>query len=136
MIPVRRSSMFRWGLLAAALTLSCGDGPRDSAADGCDREPPLSYENFGLGYMGKHCAGCHSSLFVGPMRKEAPPGVDLDTYAGVLTWAYRIEARATGDSTTMPPGGGPSTAEVAMLTEWLQCRVLRDADSQAAQGAR
>lgn len=117
------------------LALACGD-PADSGVELCDRDPPLTYDNFGQGFMGKHCAGCHSSLYEGPNRKGAPPGVDLDSYAGVVTWAYRVEARATGEAPTMPPGGGPSPTELARLDEWLQCAVLRDADAQQAQGGR
>lgn len=125
----------RLGAVVTALlcAVACGGGERDSGAQACDRDPPLRYDNFGQGFMGKHCAGCHSSLFEGPMRKGAPPGVDLDTYANIVTWAYRVEARAIGDGRTMPPGGGPSPAELARLDEWLQCNVLRDADAQQAQ---
>lgn len=98
----------------------------DSADPECTRTPPLTYDNFGEGLMNKHCVGCHSSLLPEGMREEAPVGVDFDTYQGVLTWAARIEARATGDAPDMPPGGGPSADEVARLTEWLHCEVADD----------
>lgn len=115
--------------LFGAAALSCGalgscGGKDDDSADPCDREPPLSYENFGRGFMGVHCAGCHSSLNPAGHRKGAPSGVDLDTQAGVLQWAYRTEARALGDAPDMPPGGGPSEAERERLAEWLQCSVF------------
>lgn len=130
------------GLRAAGLGLlalwvaSCGSGA-DSAGSVCaERDPHLTYDNFGKGFISKHCVGCHSSLIAGNQRKGAPPGVDLDTYNGVVTWAYRIEARSLGESPGMPPGGGPSEAERARLEEWLGCQVLRDADAQQAQGGR
>jgi hypothetical protein len=129
------AAALRFGAVAATLlgVGACGGPGSDSGDRSCDRDPPLRYDNFGQGFMGKHCAGCHSSLFEGPMRKGAPPGVDLDTYANVVTWAYRVEARATGDAPSMPPGGGPSPTDLARLDEWLQCSVLRDADAQQAQ---
>ena len=103
------------------LLLACG-APTDSGT--CGREPPLSYDNFGKGLMGRHCAGCHSSLLPEGQRNLAPLGVDLDTWAGVVQWGTRIEARSIGEAPTMPPGGGPTDQEKAMLTEWLQCDVL------------
>lgn len=125
------------GVAAMVLLLAaCGSGA-DSAENVCaERGPPLTYDNFGKGFISKHCVGCHSSLIAGNQRKGAPPGVDLDTYYGVVTWAYRIESRSLGESPGMPPGGGPSESERARLEEWLSCQVLRDADAQQAQGGR
>lgn len=125
------------GLAVLCLVLSsCGSGG-DSAGLVCaERDPHLTYDNFGKGFISKHCVGCHSSLIAGNQRKGAPPGVDLDTYLGVVTWAYRVEARSLGDSPGMPPGGGPSESERARLEEWLSCQVLRDADAQQAQAGR
>jgi uncharacterized membrane protein len=108
-------------LLACALLPDSDSGPGE-----CDRDPPLTYDNFGEGFLNKHCVGCHSSLLPAGMREDAPVGVDLDTYQGVLTWADRIEARATGETPDMPPGGGPDTEEIALLTEWLHCEVASD----------
>ena len=101
------------------LLLACG-APGDSAST-CDRDPPLSYENFGKGLMERHCTGCHSSLLPEGRRNEAPLGVDLDTWEGVVKWGTRIEVRSTGDSPDMPPGGGPTEEERQKLLEWLQC---------------
>ncbi|RME27047.1 MAG: hypothetical protein D6798_05435 [Deltaproteobacteria bacterium] len=113
-------------LMAAA----CGDTGGDTAAPGdCDRDPPLSYDNFGQQFMDTHCAGCHSSLLPEPLRNGAPLGVDLDTYAGVVQWVDRIEARSVGDDADMPPGGGPSDEERARLAEWLRCAVRPDHDA-------
>jgi hypothetical protein len=121
-----------WLLLA----LGCGGAPDDTGGADCARRPPLTWDNFGRGFMGKHCAGCHSSLHEGDMRKGAPAGVDLDTYGGVLQWVSRIEARTLSDPMTMPPGGGPSDEEVGRLREWLDCQVYRDAAAQAGRSAK
>lgn len=99
--------------------LACAPA-EDSGA--CQRDPPLTWENFGQGWMGKHCTGCHSSLVREDQRNGAPVGVDLDTWPDMLTWAARIEVRALEDL-DMPPGGGPSEEERALLAEWLECAV-------------
>lgn len=119
---------------AGAAALSCGDRDGDSGLS-CDRDPPLTYENFGQGFMGVHCAGCHSALNPAGHRKGAPAGVDLDTYEGVLQWAYRSEVRAIGDNPGMPPGGGPSEAERERLDEWFRCSVFPEIEGDAG-GAR
>lgn len=108
-------------LLACALF-----GPEDSADRTCGRNPPLTWANFGEGFMTKHCTGCHSSLLPENLREEAPLGVDFDTYQGVLDWAPRIEARSLGEAPDMPPGGGPGAEELVLLAEWLTCEVAAD----------
>lgn len=112
------------------LALACGAGAGDTGEAGvdaqCTRDPPLTWDSFGQGFMATHCAGCHSSLLPEGMREGAPPGVDLDTYAGVLEYAERVGARSLGEAPTMPPGGGPSEAERARLAEWLACAVAAD----------
>ena len=40
--------------------LACLADGADTAADACDRDPPLDYLSFGKGMMQTHCAGCHS----------------------------------------------------------------------------
>ncbi len=110
--------MVLWVWLAA-----CGR-VEDTAEFACDRDPPLDYALFGEGYMSTHCTGCHSSLLSGEDRVGAPDGVDLETYDGVLLWADRIDARATGAEPTMPPGGGPTEEDIALLEEWLYCDLL------------
>ena len=104
--------------------LACAPGD-DSGA--CDRDPPLTWENFGQGWMEKHCTGCHSSLVRDDQRNGAPTAVNLDTWDDMLRWGARIEARAIVD-VDMPPGGGPSEEERAMLGEWLECAVYPAAE--------
>ena len=52
--------------------------------------------------------------------QNAPTDVNFDTLAQVRTRADRIRIRA-GTGTTMPPAGGPSADERALLVEWLAC---------------
>lgn len=107
------------------LLLGCTGAPAEDTA--CDRDPPLDYAGFGQGWMSKHCVGCHSSLIREEQREGAPVGVDLDTWEGVLQYAERIEVR-TIDTRDMPPGGGPSEEERALLLEWLTCAVYPEAE--------
>ncbi|MFN7143310.1 MAG: hypothetical protein ACK4YP_06005 [Myxococcota bacterium] len=99
-----------------------GAAPEDTGA--CHRDPPLTWQNFGQGWMDKHCVGCHSSLLREDQRNGAPVGVDLDTWEDAVAWGPRIAARSLGDAPTMPPGGGPSEEERRLLAEWLDCAVL------------
>lgn len=113
-----------------ALMLACGDG--DDSGISCDRETELTYDNFGGAFLSKHCTGCHSVLHEGDLREGAPLGIDLNTYADVLQWATRIDARTLG-SLDMPPGGGPSADERMMLAEWLECGVYPDIEALEAE---
>ena len=110
-----------------ALLLACSSGQDDSAVS-CDREPALTFENFGSAFLATHCTGCHSVLHTGNLREGAPEGIDLNTYADVLLWANRIEARAL-ESVDMPPGGGPSQDERNLLEEWLYCGIYPDIET-------
>lgn len=122
--------------MSAALllfALSCGEAQDSGGEALCDRDPPLSYDLFGQAFMDTHCAGCHSSLLPLEDREGATVGVDFDTYAGVVQWASRIEARALGEAPDMPPGGGPAQSDLVLLAEWLSCSVIPD--HEALEGA-
>lgn len=115
-------------LLAAALALAaCGtdavapQDPDDPLPPGACDETVLDYGNFGEPFIASWCRGCHSSELPVAMRQQAPAGVDFDDHAMTRQWAERILLRATGDQPTMPPAGGPSEAERALLVEWLAC---------------
>jgi uncharacterized membrane protein len=102
----------------------------------CDRDPPLTYENFGEAFLTRNCTGCHSTLMTGDERNGAPVGCDFNTYAGVLDWADRIEARGVPDDGGMPPGGGVAEADRLKLQEWIGCDVAADlaAAAEKSQG--
>lgn len=83
--------------------------------------------------MSTHCEGCHSSLVPTDLREGAPAGVDFNSYSDVLAWADRIMIRSVDSNGGMPPGGGPSEAERALLHEWLVCSVYDDIDALAEE---
>lgn len=112
-------------LLVGCDLLPFGGGGEDTGA--CSREPPLTWANFGAGFTQKHCLACHSSLLPAELREGAPMGVDFDTYEAVIQWRDRIDARSVPADGGMPPGGGPSEEERALLAEWLACEVAEDA---------
>jgi uncharacterized membrane protein len=81
----------------------------------------LDYENFGAPFVVNWCRGCHSSALPANMRQAAPSDVNFDDVMQVRAWQDRIAATTIGASPTMPPAGGPSDAERALLAEWLAC---------------
>jgi len=100
---------------------------RSPSVASCLREPQLTWDNFGKGFMDKQCNGCHSSLLVRQeLRNGAPMGVDFDTFEGNLIWADRIYQRATIER-SMPLGGSPAPDELRLFDEWMICEVLPEA---------
>ena len=81
----------------------------------------LTYDNFGAEFSANWCRGCHASAIPEGGRQNAPLGVNFDTDADLVRWKDRIRARATGDTPTMPPAGGPSAEERTLLVEWIDC---------------
>lgn len=81
----------------------------------------LDYANFGAPFVSNWCRGCHSSSVPAGMRQKAPLDVNFDTEADVLAQRERIAARSLGTKPTMPPAGGPSAEERALLAEWIAC---------------
>lgn len=116
------------GLLAVSL-MGCQDSADPDAVD-CSRQPPLSYDNFGKGFLERNCTGCHSIYLTDPeTRNYAPVGVDFNTYSDVLHWGERIQVRTYVDM-DMPPAGGLLQTDLDMLNEWVQCSVLTDKAAQ------
>jgi uncharacterized membrane protein len=91
------------------------------AARSCPKESTLDYENFGARFFLTWCTGCHSSALPEKERKKAPLGVDFNTVDEIRSLRERIWMRAGDANTTMPPAGGPSAKERAMLGQWLAC---------------
>ena len=92
----------------------------DPDSDVCETSY-LDYGNFGAPFVSNWCRGCHSASVPMGMRQKAPLDINFDTEADVLAWRERIAARATGTMPTMPPAGGPSGEERALLAEWIAC---------------
>ena len=118
--------------LALALALLAGSAACSDEAAGGGEPPPdpnsqkcqdsaLSYQNFAAPFMITWCRGCHGAGQPVAMRQDAPAGVDFDTAEPVRATSARILVRATGELPTMPPVGGPSDEERALLAEWLAC---------------
>jgi hypothetical protein len=112
------------------LVAACGNDV-GMPTGGDDQPPPpdpdqcatsyLGYDNFGAPFMNNWCRGCHSSDVPKGMRQNAPIDVNFDTAANVTEFEERIRIRATGDKATMPPAGGPTEEERALLAEWIAC---------------
>ncbi len=95
------------------------EGPIEDRA--CEPDHGLSAANFGMPFLLTWCAGCHSADLPADERAGAPVGVDLDTLDAAQEQLLRIYARTVLDGATMPPAGGPSEQERAMLGDWLAC---------------
>jgi uncharacterized membrane protein len=94
-----------------------GDPPEPGACE----TSYLDYATFGEPFLLNWCAGCHSAALPATMRQNAPTDVNFDTIEGVHRFSGRIAVRAAGASANMPPAGGPSAEERALLAEWLAC---------------
>jgi uncharacterized membrane protein len=105
-------------LASAAIALALAACGEDYPAE-C-RDSPLTYETFGAPFMISWCRGCHSRELRVDMRQRAPVDVNLDTLGDVRAHATRIVVRA-GAGSSMPPAGGPSADERALLAEWIGC---------------
>jgi uncharacterized membrane protein len=81
----------------------------------------LDYENFGAPFVINWCRGCHSSAVPANMRQKAPADANFDDLEDIRTWGERIALRAAGTNPNMPPAGGPTAEERALLAEWIQC---------------
>lgn len=81
----------------------------------------LTYETFGAPFAISWCRGCHSSAVPAGMRQRAPIDVNFDTHEDIVNYKSKILELTTGAKPSMPPAGGPSDEERALLAEWLNC---------------
>lgn len=102
----------------AASDTASPTAPTDDAPLDCATSP--TWETFGKGFVTSWCTPCHARALDGADRQGAPEGVELETLDDVLLWAARIQARAV-DQGDMPPGGGPSAADLDRLATFLAC---------------
>jgi uncharacterized membrane protein len=113
--------------LARIVALALAAAPAWAPACGGDTDPRcdqsfLRYDNFGAPFLANWCRACHSAELPADMRQQAPASVNFDDLADVRAWSGRIRFTAGApDAATMPPAGGPSPGERAMLVEWLGC---------------
>ena len=118
-------------LSVLVLVAACGNDVGMPAGGDDGTDPPtdpdvcetsyLEYSNFGEPFVLNWCRGCHSSTVPAGMRQKAPIDVNFDTEADVLAHKERIRSRSTGTKPTMPPAGGPTAEERALLAEWIDC---------------
>ena len=97
----------------------------------CRHDPPLTYENYGEGFIDQFCTGCHSSLIAEEQRMGAPEAYNFNTYEGILYWADKMAEPV--DDGVMPPGGGPTDIQKELFAEWMACDVMPDAEMYWAQ---
>lgn len=111
-------------LLSLLLLAGCPEtpGPED---DPCPDDSLVNYENFAAPLFLTWCVPCHSSYLPAEDRQDATETVNFDTYAGVIDQLERIYVRAVeavGEGgSSMPPAGGTSDEERALLSEWIAC---------------
>lgn len=103
--------MIRAALFTASLVACTSSSPTGVAASDltCPDDSTLTYANFGQAFVTEHCATCHTS------RQPV-----LTTQAAVQASTTAILAAAV-TGTAMPPDGSITTAERALLGEWLTC---------------
>jgi uncharacterized membrane protein len=105
--------------------LSCADKPTEAeavadSADVCAEVPVVNYDNFGQGFIGLYCHGCHGSE--AEDRHGAPEEVTFGSVDEVWAWSEQILALAANlDDPAMPPGGGVPDDERTKLSWWLTC---------------
>jgi uncharacterized membrane protein len=102
-------------VLVVALASACSDEPSYD----CDQSV-LTYRTFGEPFIADWCRGCHSEQLYPTMRQDAPLDVNLDTIDQVRA-RKRMILDLAGERALMPPSGGPSTEERALLREWISC---------------
>ncbi len=78
-----------------------------------------SYSTVGEPYIASWCRGCHSADLPASMRQLAPAGVNFDTLADVRAQLASIQTSIANG--TMPPEGGPSAQDTALMMTWLTC---------------
>ncbi len=103
-------------------TTTVDEGPWDSLDERpCPPESTVDAQNFGIPFLLTHCNGCHGGAVTGDERQGAPPEVTFDNMDQVRMQLDRIWERSGDDNNTMPPAGGPTEEERALLGEWLAC---------------
>ena len=118
-------------VVTALFIVGCNDGGASSDVDtdgmntesSADAVERVTYANFGDAFLRNWCRGCHGVQLTGDARSDAPEGIDFETHDDARMWADRIRARAIGEHASMPPAGGPSPEELALLEAWLDADV-------------
>lgn len=99
----------------SAATADSGGAVDPSCAD----QPVVTWANFGAGFLREQCQSCHAAS--APDRRGAPEGVSFGAEEDAQRHRDRIAARSLGEAPTMPPEGGVSEDDRALLSIWLRC---------------
>jgi len=125
-------------LAAALLGLACAGGPKGGGGDtapqadtgdappphglegrvDCAAAPSVTWEGWAQGFFLTHCQGCHAGST--PDRRGAPVGVVFDDEVATLAQRERVWVR-TLDVQDMPPAGGLTADDRALLAAYLSC---------------
>ena len=101
------------------LLWACASGKaNDTSSIVCTSSDVPSYQEWTNGFLLSKCQPCHASTTTN--RYGAPEQVTFDTYEQVDTWIESI-ARTVLEEETMPPSGGVTDEERALLELWLDC---------------
>ena len=100
-------------MIYVILMLAC-QGAKDSGE--CVDGP--SYDGFMEGFLIGKCQPCHASN--APNRFGAPESVHFDTRQKAVEQVEAIR-RTVLVAESMPPSGGVTEDERALLEEWLDC---------------
>lgn len=111
-------------LVGLVLSSACaqevvGDPQPELEAGPCATEADVTWDSFADGFFTSRCQACHASAT--PDRRGAPADVTFDDEESALEMKDRVRARVI-DEPSMPPGGGISDDERALLDVWLRCR--------------
>jgi len=104
--------------LATTLAGACSTADEEDAGPVCG--PEVTYESFAGPFFLDWCTGCHSSALAKGERQEAPLDTNFNTLDGIRSRSDRILEKAV-HTHAMPPAGGPSDEERALLGEWFSC---------------
>jgi uncharacterized membrane protein len=112
----------RW-TLAVSLLVACGEPEPEpveetDAAPLCETGLDVTWDGWAAGFMLSQCQPCHASET--PNRYGAPASVTFDSLEDCREQAGAIED-AVLTRASMPPAGGITDDERALLARWLDC---------------
>ncbi|HWB78925.1 MAG TPA: hypothetical protein VG755_28380 [Nannocystaceae bacterium] len=107
---------------SAGESSSGGEVPSSVPGRDCPPDSFLDATNFGMPFITTWCTGCHSSDLVGDDERQlAPPEWDFDSLDAIRASVLMVYLNAADEHEDMPPAGGPSAEERALLGDWLAC---------------
>ena len=106
-------------MIPLLMSLGCSaDAPEVDTAY-CHDAPIATYHSFGAGFFQENCQSCHAST--APNRNGAPESITFDDQTQASAHYALVLATAGSDNPTMPPQGGLTEIDKAMLNYWLRC---------------